>query len=225
MKQITCIAIDDEPMALLVIEQFCQRMGNISLSCYSEPRVGLCAIKEESPDLVFLDIQMNSINGLELAKQLSSDSCFIFTTAYSQYALNGFDLDAVDFLLKPFSYERFVKAVEKAIRRIDAQPSAPPDALIVKQEYCNVAIPLKDITYIEALGNYSKIFRLKDNYVLTHTNMKTILSMLPSNKFTRIHKSYIIALDKVEKFTKDSVKIINKKDFLPIGKKYRIEKD
>ena len=105
MKKFSCIAIDDEPLALLVITQFCERFGNLDLSTFSEPRIGLEEIKRHKPDLVFLDIEMNSINGLDIAHALPRECCFIFTTAHAQYALNGFDLDAVDFLHKPFAYE------------------------------------------------------------------------------------------------------------------------
>ena len=220
MRQITCIAIDDEPMALLIIEQFSKRMGNISLTCFSEPTTGLHAIEEIKPDLVFLDIQMNSISGIEVAKRLSPDCCFIFTTAHAKYALDGFELDAVDFLHKPFSYERFEKAVEKALRRMEPQSVVLQDTLSVKQEYCNIMIPMNDITYIEALGNYIKIFRLNGNYVLSHTNMKAILTQLPSSSFIRIHRSFIIAVNKVERFTKNYVKIAGKEELLPVGKKY-----
>lgn len=141
-RTLKCIAIDDEPMALLVIEQFCRRKGGMELSVFSEPRVGLEAIRRDKPDLVFLDIQMNSINGLEIADTLPFESCFIFTTAYAEYALEGFNLDAVDFLHKPFSYERFEVAVEKALRRMDAHRPVLPECLVVKQEYNNVSIPL-----------------------------------------------------------------------------------
>ena len=220
MRPITCIAIDDEPMALLIIEQFCRRKGNITLSTFSEPSTGLRAIEETEPDLVFLDIEMNSISGLDIAKELSPDCCFIFTTAHANYALEGFDLDAVDFLLKPFSYERFEKAVDKALRRMEPQSAILQDTLIVKQEYCNVSIPMDDITYIEALGNYVKIFRLSGGYVLSHTNMKAIMNQLPQQAFIRIHRSFIIAASKVEKYTKNYVKIVGKAAALPVGKKY-----
>lgn len=220
MKPITCIAIDDEPMALLIIEQYCKRIGNISLTTFSEPSKGMKAIEKTDPDLVFLDIQMNSINGIEIAKELSSDCCFIFTTAHEKYALQGFNLDAVDFLLKPFPYERFEKAVEKALRRLEPQSTVLHNTLVVKQEYCNVSIQIDDITYIEALGNYVKIFKQSGGYVLSHTNMKTIQSQLPQLLFLRIHRSFIISVNKVEKFTKNYVKIIGKKEFLPVGKRY-----
>ena len=220
MRPITCIAVDDEPMALVIIEQFCRRKGNITLNTFSEPSAGLRAIQQTKPDLVFLDIQMNSISGLEIAEQLSPDCCLIFTTAHASYALEGFNLDAVDFLHKPFSYERFEKAVEKALRRMETLPASLPDTLVVKQEYCNVSIPMEDITYIEALGNYVKIFRLSGGYVLSHTNMKAILTQLPATSFTRIHRSFIIAVNKVERYTKNNVKIMGKEVPLPVGKKY-----
>ena len=223
MKPITCIAIDDEPMALLIIEQFCLRKGNISLTTFCEPSTGLHAIEKTEPELVFLDIQMNSIDGLEIASRLPSKCCFIFTTAHAQYALEGFNLDAVDFLHKPFSYERFEKAVNKALRRIESSSPPPVENLVVKQEYCNVSIPVNDITYIEALGNYIKIFRLSGGYILSHTNMKNILCELPKNKFIRIHRSFIISIDKVKYFTKNKVKIEGNNSCVPIGKRYSEE--
>ena len=110
MKKLTCIAIDDEPIALLIISQFCERKGGLELTTFSEPLTGLREIARRKPDLVFLDIEMNSTNGLDIAHALPPESCLIFTTAHAQYALDGFDLDAVDFLHKPFAYERFEKA-------------------------------------------------------------------------------------------------------------------
>lgn len=220
MKTISCIAIDDEPMALLVIEQFCRRKGGMELTTYSEPHVGLEEIRRRKPDLVFLDIQMNSISGLEIANSLPRECCFIFTTAHAQYALDGFNLDAVDFLHKPFAYDRFEVAVEKAIRRLDIRSAAVPDCLVVKQEYSNVSIALEDILYIEALGNYTKIFRESGGYVLSHTNLKTIQAMLPVNSFLRIHRSYVISVKKVERFTKNYIQLEKTSILLPIGECY-----
>ena len=204
MKKFSCIAIDDEPLALLVITQFCERFGNLDLSTFSEPRIGLEEIKRHKPDLVFLDIEMNSINGLDIAHALPRECCFIFTTAHAQYALNGFDLDAVDFLHKPFAYERFKKAVEKAIRRIETEKV--PENIVIKQEYANVTIPINDILYIEAMENYTKIFRENGGYI-PRTNMKTIQEILPEENFLRIHRSYIVPIEKIE-------------IFLPIGRLY-----
>lgn len=220
MRTISCIAIDDEPMALLVIEQFCRRRGGLELTTFSEPRVGLEEIRRRKPDLVFLDIQMNSLNGLEIADTLPRECCFIFTTAYAEYALEGFNLDAVDFLHKPFSYERFEVAVEKALRRIGARRSLPVECLVVKQEYSNVSIPLGDILYIEALGNYVKIVRSSGGHVLTRTNLKNITDSLPDGTFLRIHRSYVVAVSSVVSFTRTKVVLRGHDEGLPVGAQY-----
>lgn len=220
MKNITCIAIDDEPMALLVIEQFCHRKGGMELTTFSEPRVGLEEIRRRKPDLVFLDIQMNSLNGLEIADRLPRECCFIFTTAYAEYALNGFDLDAVDFLHKPFSYERFEVAVEKALRRIHGRRPSVPESLVVKQEYNNVSIPLNDILYVEALGNYVKIVRASGGHVLTRTNLKAITDLLPADRFMRIHRSYVVPVASVVSFTRSKIVLKGSEGSLPVGAQY-----
>lgn len=220
MRTISCIAIDDEPMALLIIEQFCRRRGGLELTTFSEPRVGLEEIRRRKPDLVFLDIQMNSLNGLEIADTLPRECCFIFTTAYAEYALEGFNLDAVDFLHKPFSYERFEVAVEKALRRIGARRSLPVECLVVKQEYSNVSIPLGDILYIEALGNYVKIVRSSGGHVLTRTNLKNITDSLPDGTFLRIHRSYVVAVSSVVSFTRTKVVLRGHDEGLPVGAQY-----
>lgn len=220
MKNITCIAIDDEPMALLVVEQFCRRKGGMELTTFSEPRVGLEEICRRKPDLVFLDIQMNSLNGLEIADKLPRECCFIFTTAYAEYALDGFDLDAVDFLHKPFSYERFEVAVEKALRRIHARRPSTSESLVVKQEYNNVSIPLSDILYVEALGNYVKIVRASGGHVLTRTNLKAITDLLPAADFLRIHRSYVVPVASVVSFTRSRVMLKGREEGLPVGTQY-----
>ena len=220
MKKTTCIAIDDEPLALLVITQFCERFGGLELTAFSEPLVGLEEIRRRKPDLVFLDIEMNSISGLYIARDLPEECCFIFTTAHAQYALNGFELDAVDFLHKPFAYERFEKAVEKAIRRIETRRDRIPETIVVKQEYNNVTIPVNDILYVEAMENYTKIFRVSGSYILSRTNMKAIQEILPEESFLRIHRSYIVPVDKVEMFSKKRVKLVGQEIFLPIGRQF-----
>lgn len=220
MKKITCIAIDDEPLALLVIASFCERRGNMELVTFNEPRLGLEEIIRRKPHLVFLDIEMNSINGLEVARSLPQGSCLIFTTAHAQYALDGFEFDAVDFLHKPFSYDRFEKAVEKALRHIEARQPRKQESIIVKQEYNNVTVLLSDILYIEALGNYSKIFRTNGGYILSRTNIKKLLELLPGDSFLRIHRSYVIAVNHVESFSKRKIKLNGKKELLPIGQQF-----
>lgn len=153
-----CIAIDDEPVALSVLARYCERMGGMELKCYSDPVVGMREVKRAAPDLLFLDIRMGEISGVELAREIPKGTFLVFTTAYAQYAVDGFDLDAVDFLHKPFSYPRFCRAVEKAqqlrtLRELTRQPVSEEEAITVKVEYKNVKIPLREIVYIEAMDN------------------------------------------------------------------------
>lgn len=218
MLPLTCIAIDDEPLALKVIETFCQRYGNITLATYTNPIDGLRAIEHDSPDIVFLDIKMDQFTGLDLAPKLPRNTCCIFTTAYSQYALDGFNLDATDYLQKPFSYDRFVVAVEKAVRRLPLY-NQEPTSITVKQEYNNVVIPFDNILYIEAMENYTKFVLVEGHYILSHINLKTLFERLPRDKFIRIHKSYIIPIKGIKTFTYKDVTLSNGQ-VLPVGKQY-----
>lgn len=218
MKKINCIAIDDEPIALSVISQFCLRMGGLDLLTYSEPQEGLQAVIDRQPDIVFLDIEMDCLNGLDIARKLPASTCFIFTTAYIRYALDGFDLDAADFLHKPFSYERFKTAVEKAVRRMEYIRNEK-ECIVVKQEYNNVVIPVSDILYIEAMENYCKIFRRKGRYTLSRMNLKAVTELLPPRNFIRIHRSFIVQLDIVQHFNKQELRLTTGQT-LPIGRQY-----
>lgn len=220
MNTYTCIAIDDEPLALLVIEQFCQRFGHLELHTYDEPRHGFEAIVAQRPDLVFLDIEMNSIDGLEIARQLPETCSLIFTTAHAQYALDGFDLDAVDFLHKPFPYDRFERAVTKAIRRIEAHRARTPASIVVKQAYSNVSIAPSEILYIKAMENYTQIFRTTGGSLLSRTSMKSIGKMLPEGAFLRVHRSYIIPLDRVVRFSKREIRLSGCGQAIPVGRQY-----
>ncbi len=220
MKKITCIAIDDEPLALLIISRFCERMGNMSLTTFSEPRLGLQEIARRKPDLVFLDIEMNSISGLEIAHTLPKESCFIFTTAHAQYALEGFNLDAVDFLHKPFSYDRFVQAVEKGLRRIKVRHEKTPKSIVIKQEYNNITLPISHILYIKAMENYTRIFRTSGSPILSRTSLKTMRDILPASGFIRVHRSYIVSVNKVERFTKREIQLTGCEMTIPIGRQY-----
>ncbi len=218
--KLRCVAIDDEPMALLVIEQFCRRRGDIDIVSFSEPRIGMAAILREKPDLVFLDVEMGDVSGLEIAEKLKNECNFIFTTAFAEYAIDGFNLDAVDFLHKPFPYERFGVAVDKVWQRVALRRGEPSGCIVVKQEYNNVTIPLSDIMYIEALGNYVKIVRVSGGHVLTRTNLKSITDMLPENAFVRIHRSYVVSLSSVLSFNRTRVVLKGHDEGLPVGAQY-----
>lgn len=221
MKTIRCIAIDDEPMALVIIEQFCRRKGGLELETFSEPHVGLEAIRHTRPELVFLDIRMNGMDGLEIAHALPKGCCLIFTTAYAQYALDGFDLDAVDFLHKPFAYERFERAVDKALQRIEAHVrEGLAEVVTLKQEYNNVVIPVEEILYLEAMENYTKVYRRDGKYTLSRTGLKRTLELLPAGRFVRIHKSFVVALSQVAEYSHGVLRLKESPVSIPIGRTY-----
>ena len=220
--KIRCIAIDDEPPALRIIKEYCSRIPYLDLlSCITNPFEAVQQIRLQKPDLLFLDIQMPDINGLSIADKLEKQPIFIFSTAHSKYALDGFNLNAVDFLLKPYDFDRFLKAVEKAKTQIEynsSQTSSTTGAFIlIKHDYQNVKIFLSDILFVEALDNYIKIHTTTKNYI-TLMSMKLIISTLPAQEFIRVHKSFIVRLDKIKSFNKESIAISNTK--IPIGRVY-----
>lgn len=217
---IKCAAIDDEPLALDIIAKFCDRIGGIDLRTFSDPRQGIDYINLEKPAVVFLDIEMENISGLSIAAALPRGTCFIFTTAYLDYALDGFELDAVDYLHKPFAFARFRTAFEKALRRI--KYSASTQELIVRQEYSNVKIAVEDIMYVEAMEGYVKIFKANGECVISRMILKNAEASLPKDKFIRIHRSFIVARYKIRRFNKREIELDNGK-ILPIGRQYAAE--
>lgn len=223
MKTITSIAIDDEPIALSIIEQFCQRHGGIELRTFSDPQIGLDEILRTTPDIIFLDIKMANMNGLQIARQLPQTSSFIFTTAYTEYALDGFNLDAADYLHKPFSYIRFCKAVERAIRQMEfLKNKEQVRSIVVKQEYANVLIPVAEIIYIEAMGNYVRIFREEGICTISRMSLKSVVELLPSDEFVSIHRSYVVAKNKIRGFSKHHIQLSSEVE-LPVGRLYADE--
>ncbi|MDE5904317.1 LytTR family DNA-binding domain-containing protein [Duncaniella sp.] len=219
-QKLRCVAIDDEPLALDIISKFCERFGGIELSVYSDPAEGIEVIRKGDFDLAFLDVEMEGINGLEIAAAVPPEACFIFTTAYLDYAFDGFNLNAVDYLHKPFAYDRFKLAVEKAIKKLDYNEHVQSDkCIVVKQEYNNVSIPLADIAYVEAMEGYSKIFRTDGSCTLSRVILKTIGAMLPQKKFLRIHRSFIVAVDKIRSFSRQSVTLTGGQT-IPVGRQY-----
>lgn len=217
--RIKCVAIDDEPLALDIIEKFCQRIGGVDLSVFSDPALGVEMIRKEKPQIVFLDIEMENITGLTIASQLPEDTCFIFTTAYLEYAFDGYELDAVDYLHKPFAFARFQTAFSKALRRIKGNVPETGPSIMVKEEYNNVHIPLTEIMYIEAMEGYVKIYRENGECTVSRVILKNIGNQLPEKDFIRIHRSFIIQKSKIKSFNKREVNLKNGK-VLPIGRQY-----
>lgn len=217
---ITAIALDDEPLALKIIIQFCEKIGFLQLKkVFSNPNEAAAYLNENKIDLLFLDIQMPDINGMQFYKKLAHPPQVIFSTAYSNYAVDGFNVEAVDYLVKPFAFDRFLKAVEKAKEKLAfiATQEVNLNALFVKVNYEMVKINLKDIDLIEALDDYIKI-HIKPVPILTLMTLKSVLEKLPSQEFIRVHRSYIIPVSKIQKFNKAKIIVAGKE--IPIGSSY-----
>lgn len=216
-----CIAIDDEPIALSIIQEYCKQYGNIDLETYTSPIAGMERVKSICPDIVFLDIEMNSHNGVALARELPMGTCLIFTTAYSQYALDGFNVDAVDFLHKPIFYPRFERAMEKAIKWLGKKEDKPQrETITLKVEHKNVVVDIDDIAFIEAMDNYVKVFRRGLPMVLSQITMKDMESILPTDRFNRVHRSFIVSLNAIDKFSNRKIYLLNSDRTIPVGRKY-----
>lgn len=220
-----CIAIDDEPIALSIIQEYCDRFGNIELETFTSPPAGMQRIAQWHPDVVFLDVEMNSHNGLDLARTLPGDICLIFTTAYSQYALDSFNVDAVDFLHKPVFYPRFERAMHKALKWSAAHNSAPASPLTIqlRVEHKTVIIDTSEITHIEAMDNYVKVFRRCSPMVLSQITMKEMEAMLPSSSFARVHRSYIVNLTAIERYSNRAIHLRHYPRPIPVGRKYALQ--
>jgi DNA-binding LytR/AlgR family response regulator len=220
---LNCIAVDDEPLALGLVCKFIEQTPFLNLvGRYSGAVDALKAIHQQKIDLIFLDIQMPDLNGIELARVLDKSPDkprIIFTTAYNQFALEGYKVDALDYLLKPFNYEEFLRASQKAHNYAELinkpQASVPSEAehtdneyLFLKVEYQLVRIALNDILYIEGLKDYVKV-HLKgvEKAILSLTSLKALEEKLPSKRFMRVHRSFIVSLDKVTSMTKNSLQI------------------
>lgn len=219
---IKCVAIDDEPIALSIIQEYCKRFGDIELQCFTSPIEGMACIKTTLPDIVFLDIEMNSHNGVQLAKEIPEGTCIIFTTAYSQYALDGFNVDAVDFLHKPIFFPRFEHAMQKAMVLIAAKEGKTKslDTITLKVEYKTVVVNIDDISYVEAMDNYVKVYRFGLPTVISQITMKEMESLLPDNRFVRVHRSFILSLYAIDKFSNRQIFLKNYDRHIPVGRTY-----
>ena len=222
-----CIAIDDEPLALDIIEDYVSRVPFLKLEkTFNDGISGIEYITTNKVDLVYLDIEMGGLSGIQMLKALQKKPKIIMTTAYRNYAFDAFELDVTDYLLKPFSFERFIKASEKAFGEIISnggkEPEAKPgkDFFFVKSNYKMVKVNFDDILYIEGLSEYI-ILKTKTGNVITLQSFKNIEKSLPESRFIRIHKSYLVSLDKIDCIEGQNV-IIGKKE-LPIGSKYKVK--
>lgn len=222
-----CIAVDDEPLALDVIEAYVKRHPDLNLvaRCNNAAEASE-VLKTHKVDLMFLDIQMPEITGLSFIKSLPSKPLFMFTTAYQDYALEGFELDAIDYLLKPIAYDRFEKGVEKAKEYYHIKQNAgvaeatnmDENFIFVKANQKLIKLAYSDIKYVEAFADYVKIF-LADKKIVTLQTMKKMEQKLPSDMFSRVHRSFIVNRNHVASFS-SSVCEVNEQR-IPIGKNYK----
>ncbi len=236
---LNCIAVDDEPLALGLVSKFIEQTPFLHLAGnYAGAVEALEVIHRQKVDLIFLDIQMSGLNGMELARVLergTGRNRIIFTTAYNQFALEGYKVDALDYLLKPFNYEEFLRAAQKALRYaalpeipVTQLPSAPArepgyadeDYLFLKVEYQLVRIAQDDILFIESVKDYVKVdLKSTGKSILSRISLKALGEKLSPKRFMRVHRSFVISLDKISSMTKSSVHIGRK--IIPIGDQYK----
>jgi len=233
-----CILVDDEPLALDVLSSYLEKVEGIELVARcTNPLEAIRLLSEQEIDLVFLDIEMPNLSGIDLVKSLDRLPQFIFTTAYPQYALEGFDLNATDYLVKPVPFPRFLKAVARAKEKHEAaqkpltaqKATAPvvpvetiPDFIFVKSEYENIKIDTADIKYMQGLKDYIKIYtRKEDKAILTLSSFKELLDKLPGNSFLRVHRSYVVNVNAIRAVQKSKILIGDIR--IPIGETYKEE--
>jgi two-component system, LytTR family, response regulator len=230
---IKCLAVDDEPLALQIISDYVAKLPFLELA-------GTCAsglealefLQKNQVDLIFLDIQMPDLTGIQFLKSLRNPPSVILTTAYPDYALQGYELDVSDYLLKPISFDRFLKAVNKVQISRESNSVAPqtiihtelqqqphqPDFLFVKTEYKIVKVAFDDILYVEGLKDYVSIYTPSER-IITLQNMKSMEGKLPGEKFFRVHKSYIVNISKIDSI--ERARIFIGKTVIPVGDTYR----
>ena len=230
--KISCVAIDDEPLALDLIKDYTQKVPFLDLKATFDNAIeSIEYLKNNRVDLLFLDIQMEELTGIQLLNVLKVKPLVIFTTAYDSYAVKGYELDAVDYLLKPISFERFMKASEKAYDRLNIKHDTntvvkdisiagnkTDDYFFVKTEFHLEKLNFCDILYIEGMGDYLMIHTLAKK-IMTLQNFKKAEEILPEGNFCRVHKSYMVALDKIESIERNRIKIGS--TLIPISDSYR----
>ena len=226
---INCIAIDDEPLALDIIRDYCSKVAFLNLlKTFDNAIESIEYIRSNKVDLIFLDIQMEELTGIQLLNALKNRPFVIFTTAYERYAIQGFELDIVDYMLKPISFERFIKGVNKVFERmqLDAGGAAPetgkskpaePTFFFVKTETRMERIENNDVLYVEGMGDYWRIVT-KTRRIMTLMNAKKLEEVLHEPQFCRVHKSFFIALDKIESIERNRIKIADQ--YIPVSETY-----
>lgn len=229
--KINCIAIDDEPLALEIIRDYCSKVPFLNLIRVFDNAVDSIEFIRSNPvDLIFLDIQMEELTGIQLLHALKHRPAVIFTTAYDSYAIQGYDLDVMDYMLKPISFERFVKGVDKVYEKMQQEvksktvpespsPVAQADTFFfVKTETRIEKVRFADVLYIEGMGDYWRIIT-SGKKIMSLLNYKKLEEILPKNQFVRVHKSFIVALDKIDNVERNRIKVADR--LIPISESFR----
>lgn len=220
--KLQCIVVDDEPLAIDVIVNYIEKIPFLVLAgTFNNPLDALPLIQKENVDIVFLDIQMPELTGMQFLKLMRGKAGVIIVSAYSEYAIDGYEHDVLDYLLKPVSFDRFYKAVQKAATPRESRETrsveksiTTPDFIFIKVDSKLVKIFLDDILYIEGLKNYVSIYTKTERYI-TLQLMKQLEDVLPFNRFVRVHKSYVVAIDKISSIERQEIHI--NKVIIPIG--------
>jgi DNA-binding LytR/AlgR family response regulator len=219
--KINCVIIDDEPYARKGLQSYVEKISFLDLKECCEDALQLSTVlAEQSVDLLFLDIQMPHITGIEFLKSIANPPKVIFTTAYEQYAIQGFELDVLDYLLKPISFERFIKAAYKAKDYFDIRERSeqPASYVFLKADGKLEKILFDDILFITGMENYV-VIQLQDKRIITHTTIKSLLEKLPGGRFLQTHKSFIVAIDKVNSIAGNTLQI--QKHEVPVSRSLR----
>lgn len=225
---IRCIAIDDEPLAVKKIAGYIQKVPFLELvaECRSAAEA-MNILDSTDVQLLFIDINMPDISGMEFVKSLTNKPYIVFTTAYSEYAVEGFQVDAVDYLLKPITFTDFLKAANKVKNLVELTTNNQPesiranaDYLYVKSDYKLIRINLHDIRYIESMHEYIKIFMINDKPIMTMLSMKAIEENLPSDRFMRVHRSFIVNLSKVSVVERSRI-VFDGNIYIPVSDQYK----
>jgi len=219
---IRAIVLDDEPLAVKIIENFCSRVDYIQLEkTFTQANEAHKYLRKQPVDLIFLDIQMPTQNGLSFYKEIEQNTMVIFTTAYSEYAIEGFNVSATDYLLKPFSFDRFLMAVEKAKSQYEVKnqvQNTEQNYLFIRADYSLNKILISDILFIEGFDDYLKIYIENQKTIVARMTMKSILEKLPVAEFARVHRSFIIPINKVHKIRNKVIFI--KDEEIPLSSTY-----
>lgn len=235
--KLKCAIVDDEPLALGLLESYAKKTPLLELcGCYSSAIEAMKHLQETPVDLLFLDIQMPDLNGLEYSKMVDEQTRIVFTTAFDQYAIDGYRVNALDYLLKPISYTDFMQAVNKAVQWFElkqkaddahlkssvGQPSTANEYIYVKSDYKLIQIELDKILYIEGLKDYIKIHTENDSRpILSLISMRAMEEKLPADRFIRVHRSFIVQKQKIKVI--DKGRIVFGKDYIPISDSYKQE--